>query len=112
MSVILVATCVECREAISVGDIYLDETPPPIWRIHFFGDTASRELEYFLLAHRGHVLGLIDDFERDRVGDVGPSLESTWSLDELREKHPVDLDEVEELAPASPLLRSLLEPNR
>jgi hypothetical protein len=114
MSVTLYLVCAECREALRTGDIYLSGGHrPEAWAIE--GDLErgiQGATEYFLLAHRGHVLSLIDEFALDQAHADHDPFWTTASIAELRERHPLtELDDVEDLAPASMYLRPHLVPS-
>jgi hypothetical protein len=114
VSVTLYLVCAECREGLSTGDIYLSSGHrPEAWGIE--GDLErgiEGATEYFLLAHRGHVLSLIDEFALDMADAVHDPFWTTSSIDELHERHPLtELEDVEDLAPASMYLRPHLVPS-
>jgi hypothetical protein len=105
----LLMVCVECREELALGDVWLDNDRGGLWRIDFAPEERGIDLEYFLLAHRGHVLGMIDSETSEIQAETRP-LKTVWTLDELRTLHPMsDFDDAERLATASPLLESLLD---
>lgn len=102
--------CTECREGTRLGDVWYDTGPPSFWRIDFEPDEGRTVLEYFLLAHRGHVLGMVDEWAADQADDEAP-ITTTFGLTELLELHPeVDFDDAERLAAPGPLLERLLQP--
>lgn len=103
--------CAECRETVVPGDVWFDPEPPARWRIDFQSDGTRHEVEYFLLAHRGHVLGMVDDWAEEDASSDNDPIVTTRNLAELIARHPeLDLEDAERLAAPSPLLERLLRP--
>jgi hypothetical protein len=63
MSNPLFLICAECREGLHMGGIFWSHAHrPPVWAIDGELERAVEgSTEYFLLAHRGHNLGVIDE---------------------------------------------------
>jgi hypothetical protein len=102
--------CTECREQIALGPIERGSPPHgPEWHIRHVSETTAQELDYFLLVHRGHVLGAVDSGTIDSYSPDEAPIRATWSLEELVALHPdTGLTDADELAPASSRLAAQL----
>ena len=107
MGEVLVMVCVECREQQIFGDIYMADEATDLWMIDRIAGRLPEE-DTFLLAHRGHVLGLVGDGSTDLAS---PDIALTFTIDEIRDRHPTlpyDLDDDDYLARPTDLMAKLL----
>jgi hypothetical protein len=108
MGDVLSMVCVECRERQMIGDIYFSDSTQQ-WRIDRLPGRQAEE-DTFLLAHRGHVLGLVDSPTLDIASD-SDDIESTFTVDEIRSRHRMLEDHLENddyLARPTELMAKLL----
>lgn len=109
MSQTLHFVCVECRENSYVGGVYGTEGSPNVWHIDHLENLRSAN-DYFLLAHRGHVIGLVDGGTIERASPDSDVIEDTFHIDDIARRHPDQgLDDADYIAPAGELLASLLK---
>jgi hypothetical protein len=114
VSITLHVVCIECREEVMWGGAYDDGSR---WRIstfkyNFSGDDSGELAEAFIFAHRGHVIGLVEDATID-LSETHGVIASFNSLKALLSIHPgTELDEADRVAEPSDLLRGLLDTDR
>ena len=103
MSETLHVVCVECRQETFWGTPYGDG---PRWRVH--SPVKSEVFEAFGLAHRGHVLGIVEGGTLDVASDRHGEIATVDTVAEILAAHPHDLDEADRIAEPSDLLKGLL----
>lgn len=102
--------CIECREEVTWGEAFDDGSR---WRISTFkhaisGDDSGELAEAFIFAHRGHVIGLVEDGTIDASEPHGV-IASVHSIQTLLSIHPgTELDEADRVVEPSDLLQGLL----
>lgn len=107
MSQVLRMVCVECREEMLIGKVYQSAGTDSVWGIAHI-ESLAVPTDYFMLAHRGHVLGLVDDATSDLASDM-EEIVATYTLEEVQARHPdLGLDDADQLGPAGATLARLL----